>query len=309
MGEFKDICVYGIGGVGGYFGCKLVLNAAGRNVYFVARGGHGNAIAKNGLLLRSGGTETICRPFMAVNSADAVPKIDILLLCVKGYGLEEAVKNIAGKIRPDTVMIPLLNGVDIYERIRGILKRGIVLPSCVYISSFIESPGVVSQTGGEGLIIAGKDPLHMDFDEKPVIDLFGACGIKFQWSEDARPAIWEKYMYVAPFALVTAYTGKPFARTAAEPGSRKLVLAIMDEISSIAAKKNITIKPGLAEELIARSTGLPPEAKTSYQRDVEKGGKNEGDIFGGAIIRMGKESGVPTPVTEEVYGKITGTKG
>jgi 2-dehydropantoate 2-reductase len=80
---------------------------------------------------------------------------------------------------------------------------------------------------------------------------------------------------------------------------------ITTEICAVAGKKNINLPADIIEISMNKAANFPGEAKTSYQRDIESGSKNnEGDLFGGAIIREGKALGIPTPVTEAVYKKI-----
>ena len=103
-----------------------------------------------------------------------------------------------------TVIIPLLNGVDIVERIRAILDKGIVLPACLYLGTHIESPGVINQSGGNGIIIFGPDPKYPEYSGENVKAFFQKTGIKYEWYDDPLPKIWEKYMFIAAFGLVTA---------------------------------------------------------------------------------------------------------
>jgi len=80
----------------------------------------------------------------------------------------------------------------------------------------------------------------------------------------------------------------------------------MDEIYAIAKKKQVKLPDDAVGISLSKASNFPPETKTSYQRDAEQRGKpNEGDLFGATIIRMGEETGVPTPVTESVYRRIS----
>ena len=87
-----------------------------------------------------------------------LPVPDVVLLCVKGYGLDEALRQIAAHSHDGTVVIPLLNGIDIHERIRAQLPNTRVLPACVFVGTHVDRPGVISQAGGDGVIFLGGDP-------------------------------------------------------------------------------------------------------------------------------------------------------
>lgn len=307
----NPIWIYGVGGVGGYFGGKLAYSIernpeAGKQIFFIARGEHLDAIKKGGLILNTVEQDGMrCMPCQATDSTEAIPDPDLCLLCVKSYDLDAAVQSLVGKVKDKTIVVPLLNGIDIHKRVRKILKTGIVLPACAYVGTHIEKPGTITQKGAHGVILCGKDPAFKKFNHEPLIALFADAKIEFKWVEDPFPAIWEKFIFIAAFGLVTAYSGKTLGAVTADPELGGLAEKIMGEIVTIAKKKRISLPAGIVETSLGKAGNFPFETKTSYQRDIEtKGKRNEGDLFGGTIIRMGKEVGIPTPITEFIYGEI-----
>jgi 2-dehydropantoate 2-reductase len=306
----KRICVYGVGGVGGYFGGSLAHSmhggkGSGYEIYFIARGPHLNAIRIHGLKVITPRKTFIARPKLAADDIRRIPTPDLVLLCVKSYDLDTAVRKIKSNMNDNTVIIPLLNGVDIYERIRTQLDSGIVLPACVFIGTHIQSAGIIKQNGGNGTIKLGKDPRHPDFTAQNVIDFFQRMGISCKWNDDPFPAIWEKYIFIAAFGLVSVRTGKTLGEIMDDAEARETVRAIMAEVAALAQAKGISLPTNVIEESLDKANRVPRETKSSYQRDVESGKRsNEGDLYGGAIIRMGEALGVPTPVTASVYSEI-----
>lgn len=311
----SNIVTVGIGGVGGYFGGLLARHYRGSEgttdpgrtitTTFVARGAHLQAIRENGLLLNTAGQSgLVCKPHEATDTIEQLEPPDLCLVCVKGYDLDEVSRRLALVVTERTVIMPLLNGVDIRERIRAHVKTGIVLPACVYVSASIDQPGVVTQKGMTGLLICGRDSDRREYDPSPVVHLFEQAGVSVTYAEDAYPAIWEKYLFIASFGLVTAWADKPFGAVLQDRELHGLVYRIMGEIEAVAAKRGVDLGEGIIETSLKKAENFPYETKTSYQRDVEKGARNEGDLFGGAIIRLGQELGIPTPVTERLYGEI-----
>ncbi|WP_422485698.1 ketopantoate reductase family protein [Gudongella sp. DL1XJH-153] len=304
----KKICVYGLGGVGGYLGGMLAHGANQSDneeykVYFIARGRHLEAIKNEGLTLVTPSKGSIsCHPVKSVEKVNELPVMDYVIVGVKGYDLEEAVANINGIADDNTVVIAPLNGVDIYERIRSKLERGTVLPSCIFVTSSIEAPGVVVHKGGTTKLVLGKDPNNKEYDPKDLHQILKIAGIPYKWVDDALPTIWEKYIMFAPFALVTAYSGKTFGEVMENAELKKLIEEIMEEVVELARAKGIDVKDSLIETYLGNASFYPYETKTSYQRDIESGkGKDEGDLIGGTIIRLGKENGISTSTTEKVY--------
>jgi 2-dehydropantoate 2-reductase len=305
----RHVCVFGVGGVGGYFGgrlaCWLASQAAPAwHVHFVARGEHLAAIKSRGLELNTPAAQLICVPASASADMSDVPTPDVVLLCVKSYGLDEALRQIAEHIHDDTVVIPLLNGVDVHERIRAHLPRTCVLPACVFVGTHVDRPGAISQAGGDGVIFLGGDPDHPGFVPTAFLRLLEDAGIRFTWFDDPRPAIWEKYVFISAFGLVTAASRKTLGEVLEDAALLKDVHSVMGEVVGLAAREGVALGPDAIPNAIAKAGGFPPDTKTSLQRDVEAGGPNEGDLFGGTILRLGERHGVPTPATERVYSQI-----
>ena len=311
--HIKNICIFGVGSVGGVFGGKIAHaisqeEETNRKVFFIARGAHLEEIKRHGLILNTPEQSGIvCRPTMATDNIAEIPQPDLYLLCVKGYDLNDATLAIKKNIGAHTLVIPLLNGIDIFERIRKNMHKGIVLPGCVYIGALLERPGVVTHKGGPGLIAFGKDPNYPDFDPTGVINFFNDMGIQFTWSDDAAHAQWKKFVFIAGYGLVTASTAKTFGEILSDSKLRELLRKVMEEIAAVAKKKGVLLSDSIVTDSLEMGSNFPPETKTSFQRDVEvKGKHHEGDLFGGAIIRLGKELGIPTPATESIFATIEG---
>ncbi len=304
--EIKNIWICGVGGVGGYFGGRIAnkiaqLGEKKYKIYFLARGTHLEEIKKNGLKLQmSNGEELTCKPNLASEDINKFPVPDLCFICVKSYDLDDLIRAIKEKLANNTVIIPLMNGIDIHERIRKNLKKSIVLPACVYIGSHVEKPGLVIQSGNPGFFNCGFDPKYLNFNPQILIDFFKEMEIIFNWRDDPYPAIWEKYILVASFALVTAHTGQTMGGVIYDNNSLDMLKKIMQEIVLIAERKGIKLADNIIETIIEFCKDYP-EVKPSYARDVEKGKINEGDLFGGTIIRMGKTLGVSTPITNSIY--------
>lgn len=197
-----------------------------------------------------------------------------------------------------------MNGIDIYERIRRNLHKCIVLPSCVYIGSHVDKPGLIIQTGNPGFFNCGYDPKYPSVRPQKILDFFKEFNILVNWREDPYPAIWEKYILVASFALVSAHTGQTMGGIIYDENSLDKLRKLMKEIVSIAEKKGIKFADNIINNIIEFCKDYP-DVKPSYARDVEKRRNNEGDLFGGTIIRLGRELEIPTPMTTSLYKDLS----
>jgi 2-dehydropantoate 2-reductase len=305
-----NFCVMGVGGVGGYFGGKLAHTFSSNSdssadIFFVARGKHLGAIKENGLIVKSPEFGTMnCKPTLATERISELPKMDIILITVKGYDLMEAATSIKDHIKENTIILAPLNGADIQERIRIKVHTGIILPSCAYISSYIEEPGVV-HTGKPGKIIFGKDPAYPEYTPHELFRLFQKSSIGHEWKEDANPAIWEKYIFIASFSLISACYNRTLGEIMEEPSLKKELIAIMNEIDSIALKRNIQLPDGIVDLSLKKAMMFPPDTQTSLQRDIsQKKGRSELELFGGTILCLGKEMGIPTPTARKMCQEL-----
>jgi 2-dehydropantoate 2-reductase len=308
-----NVCVIGVGGVGGYFGGKLTHTFSLKpdssvNIFFVARGKHLEAIRQNGLVLKSPEFGSItCQPTLATERINELPEIDIFLICVKGYDLMDVATSMRDRIKQNTVILPLLNGADIQERLRNKIKTGMILPACVYVSSYVEEPGVVVQIGKPGKIIFGRDPEHPDYTPEELFRLFEKSSIVYEWKDDANPAIWEKYIFIASLGLISARYNRTLGEILEEPSLKEEVIGIMNEIYSIILKRNIGLPDGIVDLSLKKAAMFPRDTQTSLQRDIhQKKGKSELELFGGTIIDLGKKLGIPTPTTQKIYRELGG---
>jgi 2-dehydropantoate 2-reductase len=309
----SHICVFGVGGVGGYFGGRIALALADRGdttwtTHFVARGTHLAKIKDRGLTLNTPEGRFTCVPTSAVETLREAPIPDVVLLCVKSYDLDEALRQIAGHRHEGTVVVPLLNGVDVHARVRFRMPEGYVLPACVFVGTRVESPGLVTQAGGEGVILMGRDPDHPGFVPEGFLSLLRRVGVSFRWSDDPRPALWEKFLFISAFGLVTAASHRTLGEVLSDPALMADVMGVMGEVIDIAESEQIALAPDAMTRAVAKAANFPPDTKTSYQRDVEAGRDDEGDLFAGTIVRMGERHGILTPHTRRVYSRVAATR-
>jgi 2-dehydropantoate 2-reductase len=303
------VCVFGVGGVGGYFGGMLAWWLADQThpawqVHFVARGAHLAAINRTGLELNTPGARLMCAPSSASADMRDLPVPDIVLVCVKGHGLDDALRQIAARCDERTAVIPLLNGVDVHERIRAHLPKTRVLPACAYVGTHVDRPGVVSQAGGDGVMLLGGDPDEPGFVPTSFLSLLEDASVQFTWCDDPRPAIWEKFVFISAFGLVTAASRKTLGEVLADVRLLEDVRQIMSEVVTLAVCEGVAVDANIIANAMAKADGFPFGTKTSLQRDIEAGRPDEGDLFGGTMLRLGRRHGVPLPATERVYSRV-----
>jgi 2-dehydropantoate 2-reductase len=310
--SIQNVAVVGVGGVGGYFGgklCRLLQNGCGVNISFIARGEHLRAIQQSGLLLSSEiDGDILCQPSLATDDFRRLPTLDLCLICVKEFDLAAALSQLRHVMKDDTILLPLLNGVDVCSRVRAVISRGIVLPACVYVGTHIERPGRVIQKGGACWILFGPDPHWPDFAPQEVLGLFERAGIRSDWTRNIQVEIWTKFIFISAYGLVSAAYDKTIGQILDDETLTSETKAITAEVIALARASGIPLADDVAEASLLKARGFPFEAKTSFQRDFERADKrDERDLFAGSIIKMGQKLRIDVPRTKAVAG-ILGTR-
>jgi 2-dehydropantoate 2-reductase len=309
MMKKKHVVVIGLGGVGGYFGFKINrLNETQQayNITFVARNQTFQAVKENGLILLSPEfNNPVTIPDAVLEEIQAIESPDLVLVCVKAYSLEAVCTQLQPVLQKETVILPLMNGADIYERIHQVLPDHPVLPTCVYVASHLKAPGVVLHKGQAGKIITGKDEAHPDVDLEWVMTLLHNSQIECDFLDNPFLAIWTKFTFIASFGLVTARYNSSFDVVCTHAAQRQEATEIMTEIKAIAHKKGIALAADVIEKTFDKAGTFPPNTPSSLQLDVQQ--KKEGtelELFAGTIMHYGLELGVETPATKKIYTEI-----
>ena len=305
----KHIVVVGLGGVGGYFGFKINQFNETANQFtisFIARDQTYNIVKTNGLtLLSPEHPNSITKPNHLLQSVSEINDPDLVLICVKEYDLENVCKQLKQIITDKTILLPMMNGADIYDRIRKIIPDNTILPACVYVASHIREKGIVEHKGKAGKLIFGKDPANLFTDIDWIIGLMKNSQIDFDFKDNSFTDIWTKFIFVSSFGLVTAKYNSSIGTVCADEIQKLEATEIMKEVKLIADKKGINLPDDIIEKTFEKAMTFPPATPTSLQLDINvKKGNSELELFAGAIINYGKDLNIKTPFTEKIYSEL-----
>jgi len=305
----KNITIIGLGGVGGYFGFKI--NQANEidkqnKISFIARAKTYEIVKEKGLTLLSPehkNKTTI--PDSIHQNISEIKNPDLILICVKEYDLENICNQLTKIITKKTILLPMMNGANIYDRIRMIIPNNIILPSCVYVASHIKEKGIIEHKGKTGKLVFGKDPKHLSEDINWVINLINQSRIDYDFKEDSLVDIWTKFIFIASFGLVTAKHNSSIGTVCHDKSQRKEAIEIMEEINLVASHKNIFLGENIIQKTFDKASTFPPNTPTSLQLDVNsKKENNELELFAGAIINYGISLNIKCPFTQKIYDEI-----
>jgi 2-dehydropantoate 2-reductase len=298
------IAIFGSGGVGGYYGARLAQ--AGHDVAFIARGRHLAAMREGGLHVASPmGDVHLERVEASADPAD-IGRVELVLVATKTYQIAEAAEQMVPLLGADTQVLSLLNGVEAPAQLAASLPRGRVLAGLTRIFSHIDGPGRIQHLGFEpyiGFGLASGAPA--DAAVERVLEALRGAGVGADIAADIEAALWRKFQLVICPGGVGAVTRAPIGIVRSQPESRALLRAAVEEVQAVAVARGIDLPSSVNGEAMATIDTMPAQGIVSMHRDLVDGRPSELDAWSGAVVRLGAEVGVATPV----HGFITASLG
>jgi len=291
--------VIGAGGVGGYFGGKLAHGGA--DVVFIVRGKTLEALRTNGLRVDSIKGDFVVPKVNATDDPKSVGEVDVVLLAVKTSQIAEVLATIGPLIGKETAVIPLENGMDAPEQIANAVGREHAMGGLCALVSFIAAPGHIKHAGSDPFVMFGELDNSQSDRVIRIRDAMIAAGIAAEVPSDIHRSMWTKFLFIAPLSGIGAITRVPAGVWRVMPEVRELATQAIAEIVAVAAARGVLLAPDAIEATLGRFDGLAPEATSSLQRDIMQGKPSELDAQLGAVVRMGRESGVVTPIHDLLY--------
>jgi 2-dehydropantoate 2-reductase len=296
------VVVYGTGGVGGYFGGRLAQ--AGEEVVFIARGEHLRAIRDRGLRVDSIKGDFLIQPATAVQDPVEVGQADVILLGVKAWQVPQAADAMRPMVGAATFVVPLQNGVDAPAQLAEVLGKEHVVGGLCRISTMIAAPGHIRHVGIEPYIAFGELDGKASQRCEMLRAAFERAGVLAEVPPNIHAAMWEKFVFIAAIGGVGAVTRMPIGVTRSIAETRQMLLAAMQETVAVAQARGVELPADLVSRTLAVIDSLPPQATASMQRDISQGLPSELDSQNGALVRMGREAVVPTPVHAFIYASL-----
>ncbi|OOM10394.1 ketopantoate reductase family protein [Clostridium saccharobutylicum] len=302
----EKVCVVGLGGVGGYIGCMFAKHFD--NVYFLARGKRLESIRENGLKLYSAahGKMTV-HPKMASDNAEEIGVMDYIFICVKQFSLEQVCAQISPMIDEHTIIIPLINGVGVSDKIRGLIDKGCVIDSLIYIVSGADEEFAIHHDSSYCNIHIGYG-MNSEFDNSilsEVQKMLQSVGITCIIENDIQAAIWKKYILNCGYNIITAYYNATTSDIRKNEVAVKQLKLLYEEACSVARKLNVNIDDNLEEVHLNHMLYKQSDSSTSsLKRDIEAGRKNELDVFSGKLIELALSCNVKVPMTTFFYNEL-----
>ncbi len=296
------IGVMAAGAVGGYFGGRLA--AAGHDVVLFARGANLAALRKDGLAIKSVKGDLHLPKVNATDDPKSVAPVDIVLFAVKLWDTEKAGELIRPIVGADTRVITLQNGVDSVERLAPILGKDSVVGGMAYIATVISAPGVITQTSEFAQMRCGRVDGKPDQKLADFADAAKKANVDISLTDTVDVDRWKKFVFLVGLSSMTGATREPLGKILADPDTRAMFFAVMQEVVAVGRAKGVALPADFAEERMKFAATTPPGFKASLLHDLERGNRLELDWLAGRVVSLGRELGVPTPMNFAAYSVL-----
>ena len=297
------VTVFGAGAVGAYFGGRLA--EAGASVGFVARGETLRAIRERGLRVTSpDGNFTIDPARVSADPAE-LGLADVILLGVKTWQVTEAAHAIRPALGADSFVVPLQNGVEAPDQLADILGAERVVGGLCRIIARIVDPGVIRHEGAAPYVGFGELDGRMSARVARLQAAFArARGLTAEALPDIQGALWRKFLFIASVSGIGAVTRAPIGVLRQRAETRELLERAMWEVRAVAVARGVPLPEAAVGETMAFTDTLPDDGTTSMQRDIMAGRPSELEAQSGAVVRLGRNVRVETPVHEFIYRSL-----
>ncbi len=289
------VAIMGSGGLGGYFGARLQI--AGTSVSFVARGAQLAAMRAKGLKIFSDLGDFYLPEVTATDDPAEIGSVDVVLVMVKLYDVEAAARAIQPLIGQETVVIGFQNGMESAAMLTRVLGPEPVMDGVAYCPAVLEAPGVIRQSGTMARLVFGELDGTASPRAQALSEALSDAHIQHDLTAQVELEVWKKFVPQSAFSGVSAVIRRDLGEIRADPETRALLETALEESVAVAKAKGIA----LSDEDVAQShrsvfESWTPKSRASLLQDLEIGKPLELPWLSGAVVRLGKELGVPTPV-------------
>ncbi|NDL63900.1 2-dehydropantoate 2-reductase [Acerihabitans arboris] len=292
------ILVVGAGATGGYFGARLSL--AGRNVTFLVRGKRADALRHNGLHLITPGGEISLQPQL-ITTGEIDQPYDVILLTVKAFGLESALSDITPAVGPDTIIMPILNGMKHLEILTTRFGKQAVIGGLCKIAATLDEQGRVVQLSHLHELTYGEPDGSITDRISRLDALFKDAGFTARLSTSIINEMWEKWLLLASLGAITCLMRGNIGQVAAAPGGELFARSVINEILAVVTSAGYRRREDYIADTTALLTQQDSAQTSSMFRDLNQGFQVEAEQVLGDLVALGQRAGLTTPLLCAAY--------
>ncbi len=294
------IAIMGSGGVGGFFGARLVKGGA--DVTFIARGTHLAAMREHGLAIESTDpAQSMHLPKVKVtDDPKTIGPVDLVMFAVKLWDTESAARQLLPIMTPETGLISFQNGVQKDDMLRPIFGDSALMGGVAYVGTTINRPGVIGQTGPLQRLVFGEYDGRRSQRAEAFLDACKRGGINAELSDDVQRSLWEKFVVLVAMSGATTSMRQTIGPIRSNPHTRAFLLDLGREVVAVGRALGVKLPADYVEQRIPFLEQWPPEMTTSMHHDLQGGRALELHWLSGGVVELGAKAGVPTPLNRAV---------
>jgi len=301
------IAILGAGGVGGYD--AAVLSRAGNEVQVLARGAHLEAIRQGGLRVTDPDGSWVAR-IGATDSPAELRGAKLVVVTVKSYDLDAVAPAAADLARQGATVLPLLNGVEAAQRLEQLgVPRQSLLGGLTKVSAERTGPGQVVRRSSFNQIVVGELDGGLSARATEIAAVFAGGGLDSRASAEMPLELWRKFVFITTMASCCGLSRTSVGPLRTAPLGRELLERATAESVAVGRALGIPFAADEVKRVMETIASMGGGMKPSFLLDVERGGPTELDVLGGAVGRLGRQVGVPTPVHDTAVAAIAAALG
>lgn len=289
----------GAGGVGSYMGALLAR--AGADVTLICRGAHLAAIQAGGLRVTRYDGQVAAAAIAATDDPGTVGPVDVVLQSVKLYDLAAAAQQMLPMVGPDTMVVPVQNGITGPDEIGAVVGPAHVVAGVVFVNSTVVAPGAVQCKSEMSSLIFGEADGRTSQRVAAFREVCRGGGIDARVSDSLQTEQWRKFVPVAGLSALSCLSRQPIGPILEDRKLRALYRQAMTEVVALATAQGVTLEAGIVDATLAAAQRYRPEAKVSMLADLEAGKPLELDWLSGYVSREARRLGVSTPFHDVAY--------
>ena len=286
------ILILGAGGVGGYFGARLIQ--AGADVTYLLRDKRHVKIQAEGLVIETPKDTFTVQP-KAITRDQLKPEYDLIVLAPKSFDFEDALASLEGASAKG-VFLPFLNGLDHIQQLDAKFGKDRVMGGVAQIAATISSTGAVKQLTDLHMLTVGH---RSAANEQIARDFYALCenaGFDRLYSENIEQSLWDKWVFLASLAGMTTLCRGHVGKISAAPWGIESTTALYAESCAIAAANGFPTKESAQKRSLDMLTNVKSSFAASMLRDLTQGNMTEHEHILGQLIQRGVRKGVACPL-------------
>ncbi len=294
------VMMMGSGGVGGFVGAGLF--DTGHDVTFVARGAHLEAIREHGLcMLSEDGSRRFLQVDVVERPADAGATFDLIVFAVKAYDTQSAAELLVPAVGDETAVLTLQNGIDSVPMLSSVLGAEHVIGGATWLTAHIAEPGVIEYQDALVRAAIGEPGGGVSDRVEAIAEALRGCGIETEVSDDITRILWSKIVLLSVHGGMSAACQLPLGDILSTEGMEDVYRLMFNEAASVGRALGVDLPESTSDDLVALLQSAPADNTTSLQVDFGHQRRVELEYLTGAVVRRGREAGVPTPALEAIY--------